>query len=57
MGLRDPASFLPASFAATPHETFADFIEGVNPMRFRWSDLILRIKGAQPYLPIVLWCN
>ncbi|MBW4985881.1 hypothetical protein KZZ07_25390 [Mameliella sp. CS4] len=57
MGLRDPASFLPAAFAATPHDSFAAFMEGVDPMRFRWSDLIRRIKGAQPDLPIVLWCN
>lgn len=57
MGLRDPASFLPAAFATTPHDSFADFMEGVDPMRFRWSDLIRRIKGVQPDLPIVLWCN
>lgn len=57
MGLRDPASFLPAAFAATPHDTFATFMGGVDPMRFRWSDLIRRIKGVQPDLPIVLWCN
>ncbi|MBV7396590.1 hypothetical protein [Mameliella sediminis] len=57
MGLRDPASFLPAAYAATPHDDFAAFMEGVDPMRFRWSDLIRRIRGAVPDMPIVLWCN
>lgn len=57
MGLRDPASFLPAAFAATPHADFSDFMEGLDPMRFRWSDLIRRIRGTLPELPITLWCN
>lgn len=57
MGLRDPASFLPAAFAATPHDDFATFMEGVDPMRFRWSDLIRRISATVPNMPITLWCN
>ncbi|WP_323771740.1 hypothetical protein [Antarctobacter sp.] len=57
MGLRDPASFLPAAYATTPHKDFSDFMEGLDPMRFRWSDLIRRMKAALPDLPITLWCN
>ncbi|SMX49935.1 hypothetical protein [Maliponia aquimaris] len=57
MGLRDPASFLPAAFAATPHTDFGVFMEGVNPMHFRWSDLVRRMRQALPEVPFTLWCN
>lgn len=57
MGLRDPASFLPAVFAATPHEDFSSFMAGVDPMHFRWSDLIRRIRADLPEMPVTLWCN
>lgn len=57
MGLRDPATFLPAVFHATPHDRFETFMEGVDPMHFRWSDLIRRIQADAPHMPITLWCN
>lgn len=57
MGLRDPASFLPAAFAATPHTDFLDFLSGVEPMHLRWSDLIRRIRADVPQMPITVWCN
>ncbi|MGR3392859.1 hypothetical protein [Sagittula sp.] len=57
MGLRDPATFLPAAFAATPHDSFGAFMAGVDPMHLRWSDLIRRIRDALPQVPITLWCN
>jgi hypothetical protein len=57
MGLRDPASFLPAAFAATPHDDFSSFMEGVDPMQFRWSDLVRRIRLELPEVPLTLWCN
>jgi hypothetical protein len=57
MGLRDPASFLPAAFAATPHEDFATFMDGVDPMQFRWSDLIRRIRTDLPSIKLTVWCN
>ncbi|PYG25567.1 hypothetical protein [Pelagimonas varians] len=57
LGLRDPATFLPAAFAATPHTDFADFMSGVDPMQLRWSDLIRRLRDQVPEIPITLWCN
>lgn len=57
MGLRDPASFLPAAFAATPHQDFRSFMDGVDPMQFRWSDLLRRIRADLPEIPITVWCN
>ncbi|MEQ5872602.1 hypothetical protein J4E08_22330 [Sagittula sp. NFXS13] len=57
MGLRDPATFLPATFAATPHATFESFMNGVDPMQMRWSSLVHRIRDRLPHVPITLWCN
>jgi hypothetical protein len=57
MGLRNPATFLPAAFAATPHADFSAFMEGVDPMHFRWSDLLRRIRAELPELPVTVWCN
>lgn len=57
MGLRDPATFLPAVYAATPHEDFSSFMNGVDPMHLRWSDLIRRIRDTLPNVPLTLWCN
>ncbi|KUF10324.1 hypothetical protein [Pseudoponticoccus marisrubri] len=57
LGLRDPATFLPAAFAATPHEDFQTFLSGVDPMHFRWSHLIRRLRTEVPDVPITLWAN
>ncbi|MGH1416664.1 MAG: hypothetical protein ACRBB0_24460 [Pelagimonas sp.] len=57
LGLRDPATFLPAAFAATPHTNFQDFMHGIDPMQLRWSDLIRRLRDQVPNMPITLWCN
>ena len=57
LGLRNPATFLPAAFKATPHEDFSAFMGGVDPMHFRWSALIRRLRDDMPELPITLWCN
>ncbi len=57
MALRDPATFLPAVYAATPHEDFDSFLNGVDPMHLRWSDLLRRIRTDVPEVPITVWCN
>ncbi|MCT4558620.1 MAG: hypothetical protein N4A61_11270 [Pelagimonas sp.] len=57
MGLRDPASFLPAAYQGTPHTNFLDFMAGVDPQQFRWSDLIRRIRADVPEMPVTVWCN
>ncbi|KMK68617.1 hypothetical protein [Puniceibacterium sp. IMCC21224] len=57
MGLRNPATWLPAMYAATPHANLDDFLQGHDPMHLRWSDLIRRIRDALPDMPITLWCN
>lgn len=56
-GLRDFATWLPAMLRATPHETLESFLSGADPMKLRWSDLVMRLRRALPGVPITLWCN
>ena len=57
MGLRNPATFLPAVYGSTPHEDFSSFLNGVDPLHLRWSDLLTRLRNEVPTVPITVWCN
>lgn len=57
IGLRNPATFLPAVFGATPHDEFGEFMAGVEPTHIRWSDLIRRVRATLPHVPVTVWCN
>lgn len=57
MGLRNPATFLPAVWHATPHDTFDGFMNGVDPTHLRWSDLIRRLRSDVPDVSVTVWCN
>ncbi|MDW4496839.1 hypothetical protein R5H30_02510 [Sulfitobacter sp. D35] len=57
MALRNPASFLPACFGQSPREELADFMDGVDPRKVRWSDMLNRVREALPELPMTVWCN
>lgn len=57
IALRNPASFLPALLAATPHEGIPQLLNGLDPAQIRWSDLVTRITGALPGVPVTVWCD
>ena len=57
MGLRNPATFIPAVHAKQGKLDFASFMNGVDPLKLRWSDLIARIRTAVPDVPLTVWCN
>ncbi|MCR9156493.1 MAG: hypothetical protein NXH80_04535 [Rhodobacteraceae bacterium] len=57
IGLRNPATFLPALLKATPLTDIAHLLHGLDPMQIRWSDLIARIKVAVPNVPVTVWCD
>lgn len=57
LGLRNPATFVPAVFALAPDTDVMDFMNGTDPLDLRWSELITRIKDAVPDIEITLWCN
>lgn len=57
LALRNPATWLPAVYANTPHDRFQDFLNGCDPAYLRWSELIQRISTANPEMQITVWCN
>lgn len=57
MGIRNPATFIPAVFHESPADDFARFMHGVAPETVRWSDLIAQIKTVLPKANLTVWCN
>ncbi|SHG94135.1 hypothetical protein [Marivita hallyeonensis] len=57
MAVRNPATLLPALLAATPHDTMDALLFGLDPLQFRWTDLLSRIIEALPGVPITVWCD
>ena len=57
LGLRNPATLLPAIFGITAQESFGEFLGGADPRTLRWSHLIQRLHAVLPGLPITVWCN
>ncbi|WP_293450581.1 hypothetical protein [Planktotalea sp.] len=57
IGIRNPATHLPAMYAATPHTQFIDFLDGADPRDIYWSDLITSIRQDAPNVQVTVWCN
>ena len=53
----NPATFLPSVYRHTPFDSFDAFMRGADPRIVRWSEMIGRVREAQPDLPITVWCN
>ncbi len=59
LGLRDPATFVPALFRARRARNLdvTGFLDGVDPRRLAWSDTVGLILETNPDARIVAWCN
>lgn len=57
LAVRNPATLLPALFAKTQYEQITDFLNGVEPSDFRWSEMIKRLRAQFPEMAITVWCN
>lgn len=57
LAIRNPATFLPALFQKQRGKTYEEFIEGIDPLRLRWSDMIAAILAMNPGVPLTLWCD
>ena len=55
MGLRDPATFLPALYAQLEPQGQAGEMLSSDPGKLRWSDMVLRMQAAVPGLELILW--
>jgi len=58
LGLRNPATLLPTVAAGIEHrQEFLDLLAMVDPRAIRWSDVVARIRGENPDVPLTIWCN
>jgi hypothetical protein len=57
MALRNPATFLPATFGKSPTHQITDLLGGVPPTDIRWSDFLAKVQTAVPRAKITVWCN
>ncbi|WP_238367384.1 hypothetical protein [Mesobacterium pallidum] len=57
LGLRDPATWIPAVYKFSGATDYRDFLGGCDPLEFRWSEMVERILEEVPGLRITAWCN
>ena len=57
MAIRNPATFLPAIFNTRKKDDLADFLGDSDPADILWSEVILRMREANPDVPMTIWCN
>ncbi len=57
LGIRNPATFVPAVFKEAKHSNFAQFLSGIPLDQIRWSDAVERIREAAPKASLTVWCN
>lgn len=55
--IRNPATFVPETFAKSKAATLDAFLKGYHPALIRWSDVIKRIRRTAPQCPLTVWCN
>jgi len=57
IGLRNPATFIPAVFDRSNNVSYENFMNGIEPPDLRWSDVLKRIKAAVPNATLTVWAN
>ncbi len=57
LALRNPASFVPATFAQCKNMLFDDFIQRTELNSIRWSSLVHIIRAVCPEARLTVWCN
>ena len=57
MGIRNPATFVPALWEQAKRVRFSSFMGGIEPTAILWSDVVALIKQTLPDVSLTLWCN
>ena len=57
LAIRNPATFLPVLFQKQQPKPYGEFLAGADPFDLRWSDVIERIRDANPDTPLTIWCD
>lgn len=57
LGIRDPATFLPALHAASEPAATPALPGGIDPLRLSWSALVEEMRAAVPDCDFTVWCD
>ncbi|MCP3972592.1 MAG: hypothetical protein GY717_20170 [Rhodobacteraceae bacterium] len=57
LAIRNPATFVPAVFAASKADDFESFMSGADPLQLRWARVIQDLQDNNPGCAITVWCN
>jgi len=57
LGMRDPATLIPALFKSSRFRQFEEFTEDMQPHALAWSEMLARMRAAVPDCPVSVWCN
>ena len=57
LAIRNPATFLPELFQRQKGKSHDEFMEGVEPLRLRWSTMITQVRALNPTVPLTIWCD
>ncbi|WP_370161677.1 hypothetical protein [Limimaricola soesokkakensis] len=57
LGIRNPASFLPACWEQTRGRAFEEFMADLDPRTILWSDVLARLREAAPNAQLTVWCD
>ncbi|MCT8330721.1 hypothetical protein [Albidovulum sediminis] len=57
IGLRNPATLVPALVGLQRGQTYKDVIGAAHPLEMRWQTVIERIVDRVPDARLVLWCD
>lgn len=57
LAIRNPATFLPDLFQRQKGKSHDEFMDGVDPLRLRWSTMIAQVRALTPNVPLTIWCD
>ena len=57
LSIRNPATFLPELYKRQKGKTHDEFMDGVEPLRLRWSTMIAQVRALNPTVPLTIWCD
>jgi hypothetical protein len=57
LGLRNPATAIPAIYAASGEGDLGAFLEGSDVRRASWAPAVAAIRAACPDCPLTVWCT
>ncbi len=57
IGMRDPATLIPALFKSSRFGDFEEFTENMQPHAVSWSEMLTRLVQAHPDIAVTVWNN